>query len=228
MNFGEILLECGELGNTSSRVNQEWRRFVNRAQRRIAQRRDWNFCHDVRTVTIKSGQLSSPLDKNFKKLANEKSPISYQDPTVPFPLPIPVEVISRAQADRMGYNPWTTPFPTAPVCFSLRYVFLEQNGPNGQWMLYLPVQAIANPTAVYTVSAYYYPSDLQNADDHNGMTDHPELGDALINLTKGMAYFAEDSTSPQGVACMEEYEKCYRRASYSDCQQRFGGRPLMM
>lgn len=184
--------------------------------------------HDVRSVFIQQGITTSPLDKNFKKLGAEKSAVSYNDPTVPYPLPVPCEVISRAMANRMGFNPWTTPFPTAPVCFSLRYVYIERNGPGGAWTLNLPIQAIANPATTFQISAYYFPEDLQNADDHNAFTDHPNICDAIINRTKYLSYAAEDNAPQQEQLMLQRYEECYQHAAYSDVEQKYGGRALYM
>jgi hypothetical protein len=228
MTFGELLYECGELGNQSNRVEIDWRRFVNRAIRRIAQRRDWTMMRDQRQVTINQGALSAPLDANFKKLTDEKSPISYIDPTTTYQLPIPCIVISRAEADRMGYNPFFAPYPVQLNAFPLRYVFVEKDGPDGRWKLFIPQQYVVNPTVVFNVGAYYYPNDLHNAEDHNGFTDHPELCDAIINLTKATAYFAEEPDSEKGAAAMKLYELAYKQAAYSDAAQRLMGRALAM
>lgn len=228
MTLAEILYEAGELGNTSQRVSLDWKRFVNRAVRKIVQRRNWSACHDQRSVFIQQGVTSAPLDKNFKCLSSERSPVSYQDPTVPYPLPVPCEVISRAMANRMGFNPWTTPFPTAPVCFSLRYVYIERNGPGGAWTLNLPIQAIANPATTFTISGFYFPNDLINADDSNAITNHPELCDAVINLTKYLAYSAEDNAPQQEQIMRQRYEESYNHAAYGDAYQSLQGRALRM
>lgn len=228
MTFGEILHECAELGNTSERIEIEWRGFVNRAQQRIAQRRDWSMMHDQRRVTIAQGALSAVLDANFKKLSSEKSPVSYQDPTAIYNLPIPCEVVSRAAAEQMGYSPWFAPFPTAPYAFPIRYVFIERNGPGGRWTINLPKQYATNPSVTFTVSGYYYPDTLKNADDTNAFTEHPELCDAIINLAKGLAYASEDVDPQREGLCMQRYEAAYKHAAYSDASQRFQGRQLRM
>lgn len=228
MVFSEIIYECSSLGNKSTTIELDWKNFVNRAQRRIAQRRNWSFCHDQRQVTINQGTLSARLDINFKEVSSEKSPISYNDPSQTYQFPIPCILISRARGDRQGYNPFFAPYPTLLNAFPLRYVFIERDGPGGQWTLNIPQQYAVNPTAVFNVSAYYYPNPLQGGDDHNGLTDHPELCDALINLTKAMSFFAEDAESKQGQNCMALYEQLFREASYSDLQQRLAGRALSM
>lgn len=227
-SFAEILYECSSLANQSTRIELDWTRLINRAQRRICQRRSWSFCHDQRQVTVNQGTLSANLDANFKELSSEKSPISYNDPSQTYQFPIPCVLISRARADRQGYNPFFAPYPTLLNAFPLRYVFIERNGPNGFWTLNIPQQYMVNPTAVFNVSGYYYPDDLKLGDDHNGVTDHPELCDALINLSKALAYYSEDETNPRGDKCMELYEDNYRKASYSDTQQRLMGRSLTM
>lgn len=228
MTIGDVLFEVGELGNQSDRVQIDLVRFINRAQQRICQRRNWSFCHDQRSVTLPQGQLGASIDRNFKQLSTERSAVTYQDPTVNYQLPIPCEVISRAEANRRGLFPWGIPFPAPVNAYPLRYVFIEKNGPNGAWMLYIPQQYTTSPTVTFMVSGYYYPNDLKNADDHSGVTDHPELCDALINLTKALTYFSEDTKSEDGMAAMALYEQAYKLASYSDSAQRYQARQLNM
>lgn len=228
MNFAQILDECSTLGNRSTTIEMNWRNWVNRAQRRICQRFNASFMHDQRQVTINQGTLSALLDKNFKEVSSEKSPISYNDPSQTYQFPIPCVLISRARGDRQGYSPYYAPFPTLLNAFPLRYVFIERDGPNGQWSLNIPQQYMVNPTAVFNVSAYYYPNNLEGGNDSSGVTEHPELCDALINLTKAMSFFSEDAESKQGQACMALYEQLFRQATYSDLQQRLQGRSLAM
>ena len=228
MTLSEIIYECGELGVKSIRVNSDWKRFVNRAMRQIANRRNWSFMHDQRTATIVAPSLSVSLGKTFKQLSSEKSPVSYQDPSTPNQFPIPVEVISRARADRMGYNPAITPFPSQLNAFPLRYVFIERNMSANEWQMFLPQQYQTYPTVTFNISAYYYPDDLDLGDDRNGLTDHGDLCEALINLTKALAYLAEEVDDPKGKAAYELYELAMKHAFYNDSSQVYGGRSLKL
>lgn len=228
MNLADIIEECAGLGVKSPRLDVYWKSFVNRAQRQIAQRRSFSFMHDQRQVTINQGSFSADLDPTFKELSSEKSPVSYQDQTVPYVMPIPCEVISRARADRMGYNPYVTPFPTLLNAFPLRYVFIERNGPNGLWKLFLPQQYQTSPSVTFTVSGYYYPADLILGSDTSGVTEHPDLCEAIINLTKALAYRSEEVDNPKALAAYQLYEQSYRHAAYTDQAQRFAGRSLKM
>lgn len=228
MTLAEIIYECGELGNQSTRVELDWKRFVNRAQRKIAQRRNFTFLHDQRQVTIQQSALHAPLDANYKCLDNEKTPVTYQDPTVQYQLPIPVEVISRARANFLAYNPFVAAYPTAPNVFPIRWVFIERDGPAGAWQIWLPTQYQINPQVTFNISAYYYPDDLRQGEDSNAMTNHPELCDAIINLAKATAFDAEGVLPDQAKQSRQLYEIAYRAASYSDMQQQFSGRALKM
>lgn len=228
MTLSEILYECGELGNQSTRVTLDWKRFVNRAIQRIAQRRDWSFLHDQRNCVIPANQLYGPLDANFKGLGRERTPISYQDPTATYTLPIPVEIISRARSLYLTWNPFLACFPTAPNVFPLRYIFLERNGPGGGWQIWLPTQYTANPPVTFNVSGYYYPNPLVNANDTNAMTNQPELCDAIINLAKALAYRAEGNDPDHAKMAYDQYEEAYKSASYSDTAQKWSGRELKM
>ena len=173
------------------------------------------------TITFRSVSLGS----TFKCLSNEKSPITYDDPTGTNPRPIPVDVISRAISNRIGY--YNPSFNTVTNTYPIQYVFLEQNGPSGEWALYLPEQY--QPVAItFNVSAYFYPVDLALGTDSNALTNHPMLEEALINLTKARTYFAEETDSPTGIAAMAMAEQAIRSAQYADVTQEYSGRPLRM
>lgn len=228
MTLTEIVYEVQQLGVKSSRTLADSKNFVNRAIRRVAQRRNWTCLHDIRTATMPSGSNEAPLDPNFKALSSEKSPVSYQDPTTSMTLPIPCEVTSRALSTRMGYNPFVAISPAVLNTFPLRYVYIEQNA-GGRWTLFLPQQYQTNPTSVvFTISAYYYPETLVLGDDSNGITNHPELCDAVINLAKHLAYAAEEVDNPKADAALSLYERAYKSAAYSDVAQQFSGRQLQM
>ena len=296
MTISELIYIVQELGVKSVRLDSDVRGFINRAQRQIAQRRNWSFMHaqqpfsvpgttialtsntaatasvvtcaahslttgqlytgtiasvsgsiptinGERTITILGAtSFSVPvttttggtggtialrsvsLGGTFKQLSGERSPVSYQDPTSSSPFPIPVQVVSRPAADRTATVPYSNAQPTA---YPIQSVYLEQNGPGGQWALYLPAQYAPTPIT-FQVSAYYYPADLTLGTDHNALTDHGDLCEALVNLAKARAYFAEEVDSPKGTAALALYEQAYKSASYSDVAQGFGGRQLRM
>jgi hypothetical protein len=173
------------------------------------------------TITFRSVGLGS----TFKCLASEKSPVTYDDPTGTNPRPIPVDVISRAISNRIGYyNPSVN---TVTNSYPIQYVFLELNGPTGEWGLYLPPQY--QPVAItFNVSGYFYPADLSLGTDSNALTNHPMLEEALINMTKARAYFAEEVDNPKGTAALALAEQAIRSAQYSDAAQEFSGRPIRL
>lgn len=227
MTLSEVIYECGELGNQSIRVESDWKGFVNRAQRRIAQRRNFTLLHDYRPVTVASGQTSVLLGRNFKQLSEEESPVSFNYGQYQ----LPVKVTSRARIQGLGF--W--PLQNGPLCLPAPYgyipiqvVFLERNGPGGQWQLCIPPQYSVTTNLVFNISAYWFPEDLNLGDDHNALTDHGDLCEALINLTKAMAYFAEETDNPKGTAAMALYEQAFESACYSDVAQSMGGRTLRM
>lgn len=225
MNLADILQELAELGVNNPRLSSNYRAWVNRSQRAIAQRRNWNVCHDVQQVTLLAGNNSVSLGPTFKQLAPERSPISYVSPTGGSP--IPVQVISRAVASRYR-SFWSFPFyaVTQPY-LPPRYVFVEQDA-NGPWTMYLPPEIIVQADTTFNVEAYYYPADLVNGNDSNGITTHGALSDALINRAKSMAYYAIDPTDPKGQAAEQLSEKYIMQAAYEDTAQRSGGRAIHM
>lgn len=227
MTLDDITREVSEFQGLDSGLDQDIHPWINRAVKRIAQRRNWSGMHDQRQATIMAAQLSCPLDENFKALSSEKSPISYQDPTVSYAMPIPCEVISRARANRQGYSPFASPVPTLLNAYPLRYVFIERNQ-GGRWTLFLPQQYQVNPTVVFTISAYYYPNPLKQGTDSNVITDHPELCDAVVNLARVLAISSRDVTDKRIAGAMALYEQAYKSAAYSDVAQAMQGRSLMM
>ena len=176
------------------------------------------------TIAIAAAGTSIGLGDNVKCLAPERSPVSYQDPTSATAQPIPVEIISRSRANRMSAQPWSS----TQVTGLYGHVFIEQNGPGGEWTLWLPIQFPAAGAVTFTIQAFYYPDELSQGSDHNALTDHADLGEALINLAKARAYFAEESDSPKGTAALALYEADYRQASYNDVAQQMAGRTLRM
>lgn len=227
MNLEELTREVAEFSGLDSGLDQDIRGWINRAVKRIAQRRNFSCLHDQRQATIAAGALSVPLDENFKCLSSERSPISYQDPTVSYAMPIPCYVTSRARANQQGYSPFASPVPTLLNAFPLRYVFVERNQ-GGRWTLFLPQQYQVNPSCVFTISAFYYPSPLVQGGDSNPITDHPDLCDAVVNLARALAFSARDVTDARIAGAMQLYEQAYKSAAYSDVAQSFGGRILNM
>lgn len=225
MTLEDIVREVAEFPGVDSGLDNDIINFVNRAVKRIAQRRNWTGMHDVRTATIDAAALSVPLDPNFKQLASEKSSVSYQDPTVSYAMPIPCEVISRARANRQGYSPFASPVPTLLNAYPLRYVFLERDQ-GARWRLFLPQQYQVNPAVVFTIEAFYYPAPMKLGPEHNPITDHPELCDAVINFARALAFGARDVTDKRIAGAMALYEESYKAAAYSDVAQGFGGRIL--
>lgn len=227
MTRSEIIEECAGLGVKDPRLDVYWGQWLNRAQKRIAQRKNWNLMHDVRPVTVLSGATSVLLGKEFKQLGEEESPVSFNYGQYR----MPVKVTSRARIEGLGF--W--PLLNGPLCLPAPYgyipiqvVFIEQDGPGGQWNLSVPSQYSISTNCVFNISAFWYPQDLLQGSDHNAMTDHGELCEAIINLTKSLAYFAEESDSVKGQAAMELYEASYQSALYSDVAQSMGGRTPRM
>ena len=295
--LSQIIFEVQELGVKSARSDLDVRRWVNHAQKKIAQRRNWSFmlqnqpfsitgavvaltsnsaanpsvvvsaAHGLttgrtytgtiadvatsyptingeRTITVTGSTgftvpvnvttagtggtitfRSVSLGSTFKCLGSEKGPVTYDDPTGNNPRPIPVDVVSRAITNRIGY--YNPSLNTVTNTYPIQYVYLEQNGPSGEWGLYLPAQY--QPTAItFNVTAYFYPADLELGTDSNALTNHPMLEEALINMTKARAYFAEEVDSPKGAAAAVLAEQAIRSAQYGDVQQEFSGRPIRM
>lgn len=230
MTLAEIIYECGELGRsggTGQRVLSDWKGFINRAQRQIADRANFTFLHDRRAVVITSGSTSVALGANFKELSGEQSPVSFAVGGYN----APVIVTSRERTEILGL--WPSPnVPYAPPLpgghMPLQVVFLETNGPGGQWALNVPPQYSVTSDATFNVSAYWYPGDLTQGEDHNALTDHGILSEALVNLAKSIAYRAEEPDNPKGVAAKQIAEEAIREALYSDGAKRFAGRTMRM
>lgn len=223
MNLSEVIHECGELAVKDRALISDIKGFVNRAQKTICQRRNWNFMHDRQQATITAGGTSANMPATFKELGTERSPVSYTNPANG--LPITVTVSSRSELERLGYYRGIY-FATLPASYlPIGYVFIEQNA-GGVWTLNIPQQYIASSNIVFNIQAYYFPADLVLGTDHNGLTDHGDLAEALINKTKALAYFSQDPTDPRGVAALQMYEQQMRQAAYDDTRQRIAGRAM--
>lgn len=225
MILKDILFEVGELRSPGGdRLRSDYKRMVNRAQRTIAGRRDWSFMFNNVQATLPRGQTSVALPFDFKELAAEQTPVSYNQPTNGFP--VPVTVTSRAEVQRIG-NDRAYDYVVVPGSYlPIKYVFFEHNGPGGSRTLNVPPQYTPDSDTVFNISAYWYPSDLVQAADHNWLTDDPELADALISLTRYLCYNAEDPTDPRAVACKDEYEKRIKVAAINDARKKISGRAM--
>lgn len=226
MNLGEILHEIGELSVRSQAQDQDYINLVNRAQMSICQRNSWSFMHSRRKANVLANGTSAPLGPNFKELSSEKSPVSYTDTSLG-QSNVPVKVASREEIE--SWWPWPWPFgpilvPIPGSYLPIRVVFVECT--DGSWAINIPPQFAASSTLVFNVSAYWYPPPLLLATDHNSLTDHGDLGEALLNRAKAMAYFAEDPSDKRGVACMNMYQQLYKSALYADEYQKRAGRTL--
>lgn len=222
MTRSDLIREIGEMGCRSQRVQNDIAGFLNRAQRSIAQRRNWTWMHSRQTATILAGTTSIALSTRFKELAPEKSPVTYTAPNASYP--VPVHVKSRAELEAM------TPGAISAVTnangyWSPYYVFIEQND-GGTWTLNTPAGYTHATDAAYTLSCFLYPADLALGTDSNGMTTDADLIEALIAKTKALAYFSEDTTDPRGMAAQAQYEAHLARAATEDARRRLAGRRL--
>lgn len=227
MTLEEIIYEVMEVGVKSAVTDQRARQYINRAQRWVCDKWNFTWMFNRVQVTIPSGYTSTKLDANFKQLNNEQSPVSFQYG----PYPLPVVVTSRAKIESYGIFPWLETQFTYPLpggYLPIRVVFLEQDGPGGQWTFNIPPQYSITGPAVFNVSAFWYPSPLEQGSDSNAMTLDGDLQDALINRAKAIAYNAEEVDNPKGAAAQALAEASLTRAKYADSERRFGGRQCYM
>jgi len=227
MSLSEILQEIGELSNRGNALQSNIRGFVNRAQRSICSRRDWQWMHDRKPVSIPDGETSGPMPSGFKKLSDEASPISYSMGN----FDIPVTVTSRSRLEM--WFPWPyqfniTTYQQPGIPLPILIVFMEMDGPSNGWRLHIPPQFAQHQALSFNVSGFYYPEDLNLGTDSNFITDNGDLCEALINKAKSLAYFAEDPASKQGIAAQALYEYHLSTAMYTDAAVAYQGRPLRM
>lgn len=230
MTLSDILQEVGEIdtaiakgGALDGRMNTSLRNMVNRAQRAICRRRNWNFMRDRRTATVASGNTSCNLGDAFKELSSEQSPVSYTYGVYN----LPVLVTSREALEARGIWPWLDgPFfiPIPGGVWPIRTVFIE--GTSAGWTLNIPVQFAPTTDVVFNISAFYYPADLILATDHNQLTDDGELAEALLHKTRAIAYAAADPSDKRVAAAEQIYEQRFISACYSDGHQTYAGRTL--
>lgn len=224
MQLSELVYEIGELGLRDSRLDLDYRGFINRAQKTIASRRNWTFLHNRAPFTIPGGSTSVSLGSTFKQLSSEQSPVSYTYGIYN----LPVYVASREEIESRGVWPWTngpTFQPTPGGAWPVRVVFIEQNN-GGNWTLNIPPQFAPQLDLTFNVSAYFRPADLALGTDHNALTDNGFLADALMNLA--MAYAIKDPTDKRVPGFKALYEDYFRQACYEDAQRQFSGRTLRL
>lgn len=225
MTRSDLIFQIGELRNPiGDRLRCDYPSIVNRAVKIVAERRNWSFMKDLVTATIAANTTAIALPADFKALAPERSPVSYNLPGST--IPIPVHVTSREEANRYGagYSALYGPIPAS--YYQAQYVFLEATGPGEGWTLNVPVQFRPTSALSFNVSAFFYPAALVAGDDENAMTTHGLLTDALINLAKAMAYDSETPGDPRAAACKENYETYFRQAASNDARQLLSGRSL--
>lgn len=217
MTLADIIREVGELGVRSAALESDYRNFVNRAQRQIAERNNWSFMHSIQTAVILTGTTSIALSTRFKELAPEKSPVTYTDTGEG--RQVPVIVMSRAEIDRLnrrGGFPYIRPTV---------YVWIEQVD-DGTYKLNIPAPNPASNDVTFQLACYLFPADLALGSDTNGMTTGGELTQALISKTKELAYFSEDPTDERGIAANKLYEYHVKQAAQQDSRRKLAGRNL--
>ncbi len=227
MTLNQITIRVGEKGVKSPTLDSDFKDFINEAMREVADRRLWTFMHNRTTATIASGQTSVPLGATFKQLGQEESPISFDYGNYS----LPVRVVSRERIEQAGIWPWQN----GPFNLSIPggymptlVVFLEKNGPGGQWTLNVPPQYQVTQNAVFNISGFYYPTPLALGDDHNAFTDDSNLAQAIINIAKELAYTAEESDNPKAQFARALAEKAIERALYADGQAQYSGRTMRL
>lgn len=227
MTLAELVHEVGELRAPSGdTLASDCRKFINRAQRTIAGRKNWSFLFSRESVTIDAGGSSVQLPSTFKELAAEKNPISFNHPSTN--MPVPVTLSSRAELERGLDRRLLTIVPIPSQLYPVHYVFLEQSGPGGSYTLNLSPYQTADVALTFNLSAYWYPAELAKGSDRNHLTDDPELADALVNLAKHIAYTSIDPTDKRADACFAIYERRVHIASVNDSRKKFAGRSMRM
>lgn len=226
----EIIYEVGELSVRSQRTELDLVRFMNRAIRMIAQRKDFTAMHDRRPFYILTGNTSVSLGADFKKMSDEESPVSVSYVSGGNTYNLPVLVISREQVERQQFWPLIAQFqyqPSPGGFVPIRVVFLERNA-GGDWALFIPPQFSVQNTTQYNVSAFFYPAPLKLGTDHNAITDDPDLVQAIIDKTRSITYLSEDPNSVPGKAALALYEEAFKSADYADSAIKYQARDMHM
>lgn len=211
------------------------KRFVNRAVRAIANRKNWTFLHSERTYIMQAGDTEVSMGPDFKELSNEESPISvsYQSGSNQV-FRLPVRVLSREEVERQLYWPWINQYLNQPVpggYVPIRVVFMERNSSGhgaGVWRLKIPPQFYVTSESPYNVSGFYYPAALVLPTDTNPITEDPDLADAVVNYAKYLKYAAVDETSKQAMAAKAMFDDHFKEADYTDEWVKYAGRSIRM
>lgn len=226
MNLGDIIREVGEIGVRNGRINTDIKGFVNRAQRAIAERRNWSWMKQTEDVTIPAGETSVNMPGDFKELDEENSAVSY---TIEGSnIPIPVQVASRAQLNRTGTG-WNRYWIGRYTQADISGVWMEPNGEGG-WALKILSIAAPSSDLTFSVTGYYYPDDLEKAGDSNAFTRHGDVAEAIVCKAKALAYAALDDAESIQKAEMHamSYERHIKQAIYADARKKTAGRALHM
>jgi hypothetical protein len=234
MNLFDLVREVGELPGRSQRTDQDVKRFINRAIRAIANRKNWSFLHDNRPYVILTGDTSVSMGPDFKCLSTEESPISVSYEAGNMTYRLPCRVLSREEVERQLFWPWIGQFLNQPVpggYVPIRVVFMERDSTGGQggvWRLHIPPQFNVQSNSPYNVSAFYFPKPLIHPDDTNAITEDPDLADAVVNYAKSLKYSAENEMDSRAKMCLAAYEEHFTQADYSDELIKYAGRSLRM
>lgn len=224
MTLADIIREVGELAARSVSIQSDLKPWVNRAQRAIAQRRNWTFMHSQQSVTIPSGSSSAEISPAFKELSAEKSPITYTSSAAAFPTPVRVRSRQELEATAPNLNNVVT---NAASTFTPFYVFLEQND-GGRWTINLPAGYTHSENAIYSISCYLFPDELVKGTDHNAITDDAELQQAIVSLTTAIALRSQDPESTRAEAARQQAERSIQLAIAQDARKRLAGRAIRM
>lgn len=227
MTLAQLIHYVGEIGVKQQAADLEIRDYINQAIQYCAERYSFVGMHNWSQVTLLSGQTSVTLPTTFKELSRQQSPISFTYGSYN----LPVIVTTRSQIEAAGLwplmnGPLSMPLPGGYL--PVRVVFLEQDGPGGQWTLNVPPQFIITTNLVFNVQGYYYPMPLQQGTDSNALTNNGQLCQAIISLAKSFAYLNDDDTSKQGTAAMERFEDLFAKCLYEDTQRLYNGINLRM
>lgn len=224
MTLQEILQEVGELSLSNPRLSSNYIGFVNRAQRQICQRGNFNGMHSLLQVTMLAKTSAVDLGPSYKALTSEQSSVAYINPAGSGRISVMVK--SRAQCNRW-WTSWNFPWYSASQPYlPPRIVFIEQNA-GGNYYMNLPPLIVAQADINFEVECYTYSAPLQNGNDTNWLTQHGSLCEALINLTRNLAFRSVNQFEEAAIS-YAEYEKYYKQARTEDALQRSAGRAIHM
>lgn len=227
MTLSNLIRYVGEVGVNSPRLQSDYRGIINDAIRYCAERYSFVGMHNRTQVTLLSSQTSVTMPDTFKELSEEESPVSFNYGLYN----LPVLVTTRSRIEACGLwplmnGPLSMPLPGGYL--PIRVVFMEQDGPGGQWTLNVPPQFIITTNMVFNVQGYYFPAPLVKGDDSNALTNNGQICQAIIALAKAFCFKYEDETSKQGQAAMERFENLFQIALYEDARRKMNGVTLRM